>query len=120
MLQPVAPAPGVCKHTTCRYQYRVEVLDGSRDFLQFDLRMDSQGGNYENHIHLPDIRRGTVSARPRVGASMDAASGVEVTGYGASKRSGANGNRAVYILSQSGGAATWVVRLVRFRPLAAE
>ena len=46
----------------------------------------------------------------------DTAYGGEMTGYGASNA----GKRSVYVLSESGGAATWVVRLVRFKPLAVE
>lgn len=51
-----------------------------------------------------------------LGASVNTAAVGETTGYGASDK----GKRAVYVLRDSGVAATWVVRLIRFKPLAVE
>jgi len=63
------------------------------------------------------LRSGTL----HVGASIDAASASETVGFGASGRGISDSQkRAVFVLSDSGAAATWVVRLVRFKPLAVD
>lgn len=60
------------------------------------------------------LRTGTL----HVGASIDAASAGKGGGFGSPGRGKAdNPKRAVYVLADSGATATWIVRLVRFKPL---
>jgi len=60
------------------------------------------------------LRTGTL----HVGASIDAASTGKSGGSGSPGRGKAGKpKRAVYVLADSGATATWVVRLVRFKPL---
>lgn len=61
------------------------------------------------------LRSGTL----RVGASIDTASAGKTGGFGSPGQSGTqNPKRAVYVLADSGATASWIVRLVRFKPLA--
>lgn len=66
-------------------------------------------------FQLDDFER-LRSGRLHVGANVNTAYGSEVTGYGASDKN----KRSVYVLSDAGGAATWVVRLLQFKPLVLE
>ena len=66
---------------------------------------------------LERLRTGTL----HVGASIDAATAGNTGGFASLGRSNEdNPKRAVYILADSGATATWIVRLVRFKPLADE
>ena len=61
------------------------------------------------------LRSGTL----HIGASIDAASASDTAGFGAWGRSAAGDQkRAIYVLSDSGATAAWIVRLLHFKPLA--
>lgn len=63
------------------------------------------------------LRTGTL----HVGASIDAVSAGKTGGFGSPGRGKADKpKRAVYVLADSGATATWIVRLVRFKPLTDE
>ena len=63
------------------------------------------------------LRTGTL----RVGASIDAASAGKTGGFG--HPGGSNPDkpgRAVYVLVDSGATASWIIRVIRFKPLAVD
>lgn len=63
------------------------------------------------------LRTGTL----HVGASIDTAAAGKTGGFGSPGQGKADKpKRAVYVLADSGATATWVVRLVRFKPLTDE
>lgn len=63
------------------------------------------------------LRTGTL----HVGASIDAAAAGKTAGFDSPGRGKADqSRRAVYVLADTGATATWIVRLVRFKPLNVE
>ncbi len=104
------------------YGVAVDKNDGRRHYLRVE-HFDVGGGlgNLDYRLLIvffdrSDFERmstGTLS----FGASMDAASGAQNDKPGEASRAGISSDkRAVYLVSDEGAAATWTVRMVRFKP----
>lgn len=100
----------VDKNNGRRHYLRVEHFDVGGGLGSLDYRLLIV---FFDRSDFDRMRTGTLT----FGASMDAASGAGDDKPGEASRAGISSDkRAVYMLSDEGAAATWTVRMVRFKP----